>query len=203
MPIRTPRGRAAAYRALWQWPLRSPARLVLTVVAFTVVAVGVSFGVGAVSGAPSGPVPRGSPDDTATGVQPSRSRGPAVAVTPAPTALPPVRELVPSTRPLSQAPSAAVRVAARWSAAWLRPTEGTTGPQWLNGLRPYTTDEYLGVLAGVDPANIPATRVTGEPRPVRVAERSLQVEVPTDALTLVVLVVDTEAGWRVAGYDRA
>jgi len=120
-----------------------------------------------------------------------------------PTALPPVRELVPSALPLSQAPSAAVRVAARWSAAWLRPPEGTSGAQWLNGLRPYTTDEYLGVLAGVDPGNIPATRVTGEPRPMRVAERSLQVEVPTDALTLVVLVVDTEAGWRVAGYDRA
>jgi hypothetical protein len=28
------------------------------------------------------------------------------------------------------------------------------------------------------------------------------VEVPTDALTLQVDVVDTEAGWRVAGYDR-
>jgi hypothetical protein len=31
----------------------------------------------------------------------------------------------------------------------------------------------------------------------------VQVEVPTDALTLRILVVDTEAGWRVAGYDRA
>jgi hypothetical protein len=59
------------------------------------------------------------------------------------------------------------------------------------------------VLTGVDPANIPATRVTGEPRAVRVAARSVQVRVPTNALTLLVLVVQTEDGWRVAGYDRA
>jgi hypothetical protein len=58
------------------------------------------------------------------------------------------------------------------------------------------------VLSAVDPTNIPATRVTGEPRPVRVAASSVQVEVPTNALTLLVLVVDTDEGWRVAGYDR-
>jgi hypothetical protein len=26
--------------------------------------------------------------------------------------------------------------------------------------------------------------------------------VPTDALTLVITVVDTDTGWRVSGYDR-
>ena len=202
MPIRTPRGRAAAYRTLWQWPLRSPARLALTVVAVVAVAVGVSLAIGAVSGQPSGlgVLSRGAPTADATSAPPSPStRGPAA---PTPTALPPVRELAPSTLPLAQAPAAAVEVAARWSAAWVRPPEGTTGREWLSGLRPYTTDEYLGVLSGVDPANIPATRVTGETRPVRVAARSLQVEVPTDGLTLLVLVVDTESGWRVAGHDR-
>jgi hypothetical protein len=113
-----------------------------------------------------------------------------------------VPDLEPSPVPLSQAPPAALDVAARWSAAWLRPPEGTTAQQWLEGLRATTTEEYLGVLTGVDPVNIPSTRVTGEPRPVRVAARSVQVEVPTDALKLLVLVVDTESGWRVAGYDR-
>jgi hypothetical protein len=37
---------------------------------------------------------------------------------------------------------------------------------------------------------------------LRVAARSVQVAVPTDTLTLNVLVVATEDGWRVAGYDR-
>jgi hypothetical protein len=115
-----------------------------------------------------------------------------------------VPDLEPTTLPLSRAPAAALAVAARWSAAWVRPPAGTTVQQWLDGLRSTTTDEYLGVLSGVDPVNIPATRVTGEPRAVRVAPRSVQVQVPTDALTLLVLVVDTDSeGWRVAGYDRA
>jgi hypothetical protein len=80
---------------------------------------------------------------------------------------------------------------------------GTTSEQWIDRLRPFTTDEYLGVLGGVDPANVPASRVTGEPQAVRVAARSVQVQVPTNSITLVVLVVATEDGWRVAGYDRA
>jgi hypothetical protein len=72
---------------------------------------------------------------------------------------------------------------------------------------PYTTPEYLGVLTTVDPANVPANKVTGPARAVAVSPSSVRVDVPTDALTLVVLVVNTgaEGGdqWRVAGYDRA
>jgi hypothetical protein len=56
----------------------------------------------------------------------------------------------------------------------------------------------------VDPGNIPATAVTGPPRAVRAAASSVRAEVPTDAVTLVVLVVRTELGeWRVSGYDEA
>jgi hypothetical protein len=56
----------------------------------------------------------------------------------------------------------------------------------------------------VDPANIPATRVTGPPTAVRAAASSVQAEVPTDTVTLLVLVVRTEFGdWRVSGYDEA
>jgi hypothetical protein len=188
---------------LWTWPLRSPARFAVTVVVLVAVAAGVGAGVGALSGgdgadraagpASSGPSARSDPRSTA----PGGSSG-----TPAPTALPPVPDLEPTPLPLSQAPAGALSVAARWAGAWVRPAAGTTAQQWLDGLRGTTTDEYLGVLSAVDPANIPATRVTGEPRPVQVAAHSVQVEVPTDALTLVVLVTDTETGWRVAGYDR-
>lgn len=197
MPIRSPRGRAAAYRALWQWPLRSPTRLAVTAVVVIGLAVGASVAVGLFGGG-SGSLLRS--DATPGAAAPSR---PAPVAGSAPTALPPVPELRPQTLPLSQAPAAALQVASRWSAAWLRPRADLTTEQWLAGLAPYTSEEYLGVLAAVDPANIPATRVTGQARPVRVAPRSLQVEVPTDALTLLVLVVDTEDGWRVTGYERA
>jgi hypothetical protein len=198
VPIRSPRGRAAAYRALWQWPLRSPARLAVTAVVVVALGVGASLALGQLAG------DRGSPAVRAGGTAPSASARPTQgAAAPAPTALPPVPELTPTTLPPSRAPAAALQVASRWTRAWVRPERGISTEEWLSGLRPYTSEEYLGVLAAVDPANIPATRVTGEPRPVRVSPRSLHVEVPTDTLTLLVLVVDTGNGWRVAGYERA
>jgi hypothetical protein len=199
VPIRAPRGRATAYRAIWTWPLRSPARLAGTVAVLLVVVAGASFGIGSLSAGGGTGLFAPSPS---TRSAPPRSTWNGPASTPTPTVLPPVPELTPSTLPLSRAPAAAISVAARWSAAWVRPPQGTTAQQWLDGLRNLTTDEYLGVLSAVDPTNIPATRVTGEPRPVRVAANSVQVEVPTNALTLLVDVVKTDKGWRVAGYDR-
>ncbi|WP_214368390.1 hypothetical protein [Pseudonocardia sp. H11422] len=201
MPIRSPRGRAAAYRSVWQWPLRSPVRLAITGVVVLALAVGVSIAVTSLRGTPAGGLMSRS-GASATPDPGGRSSTGAGGVA-QPTALPPVAPLVPSTLPLSHAPRAALRVAADWADAWVDHPDGITSEQWLAGLRPLTTDEYLGVLANVDPANVPAARVTGSPQPVKVAPSSVRVEVPTDALTLIVLVVDTEDGWRVAGYDRA
>ena len=200
MPIRTPRGRSAAYRALWQWPLRSPARLGLCVALVLAGVIGAVAGLGALRGATAvgSAVNASGSSVSATPRSPSANRpGPA-----SPSVLPPVPVLTPSSLPISAAPSTALSVAARWTAAWVNHPPGVTPQKWVDGLRPYTTDEYLGVLTGVDPANIPASRVTGEPRALRVAARSVQVEVPTNTLTLNVLVVATEDGWRVAGYDR-
>jgi hypothetical protein len=114
-----------------------------------------------------------------------------------------VPELEPTTLPVSAAPAAALQVASRWTRAWVRPPDGTPSAKWLDGLRTTTTEEYLAVLAGVDPSNIPATKVTGPAKAVSVAPRSVRVQMPTDAVTLVITVVDTDAGWRVSGYDRA
>ena len=198
MPIRTPRGRSAAYRALWQWPLRSPARLGLCVAFVLAGVIGAVAGLGALRGVSAVGSVVTAPGSSVVTPGPSVTRIPT-----SPSVLPPVAALTPSSLPVSAAPSPALSVAARWTAAWVNHPPGVTSQKWVDGLRPYTTEEYLGVLAGVDPANIPAARVTGEPRAVRVAARSVQVEVPTNALTLVVLVVATEDGWRVAGYDRA
>ncbi len=203
MPIRSPHGRSAAYRAIWQWPLHSPGRLAVTVLVALALVAAASYGLGAVRGARdrSGGGLLGVPAATA---QPGTPTAPdSAGSSPAPTALPPVQELTPAALPLSAASPEGLRVVTAWAAAWVRPPAGTTSVQWLAGLRPYTTDEYLGVLAGVDPANVPSTRVTGTVRPVEVAARSMRVQVPTDALTLLVTVVDTGAGWRVSGYERA
>ncbi|HEY2225218.1 hypothetical protein [Actinomycetospora sp.] len=193
MPIRTRRGRSSAYRGLWEWPLHSPVRFLVVLVLLAVVVGGVAY-LG--SWASSGP---------------GRSRGalapvpdvPTVTAVPSvPTAPPP--ELTPTTLPLSAAPPAALGVAQRWATAWADHPAGTTGAQWSDRLRPYTTDEYLPVLASVDPGNIPSSRVTGSPRAVEVRPDSVRVQVPTDAVTLQLLLVQIGAGdWRVAGYDRA
>ena len=203
MPIRSPRGRAAAYRALWQWPLRSPARLAVTGVALLALVLGVSSALTAIN--PPTPRTAGVATGTTPTTTPDSSRAPrASSSPPAPTALPPVSALVPSELPVSGVPAAVLEVAARWSAAWVRPPDGTPADRWIEGLRPFTTEEYLGVLATVDPGAVPATVVTGPARAVRAAPSSVDVEVPTDALTLLVLVVRTENGdWRVSGYDRA
>lgn len=195
MPIRSPHGRAAAYRALWQWPLRSPRRLGGTVLVVLALATAASYAIGSAPGL--GPR-TGGPAGVVAGGPSGSTPAPGV-----PTALPPVPALEPQALPVSQAPPAALEVARRWARAWVRPAAGTSAGQWLDGLRPTTTDEYLGVLAAVDPNNVPAGRVIGPPRPTRVAPHSVQVQVQTDGPTLLVLVVDTESGWRVAGYDRA
>jgi hypothetical protein len=203
VPIRTPRGRSAAYRALWQWPLNSPRRLAVCAVLVLTAVIGVVTGVaalrdtravGSAIGAPETSTAVAAAPRTATVSRPSTGTA---------TVLPPVPPLTPSSLPVAAAPSPALSVAARWSAAWVDHPQGITSQQWVDGLRPFTTDEYLGVLTGVDPANVPATSVVGEPRAVRVAARSVQVDVPTNTLTLRVLVVATEDGWRVAGYEKA
>ncbi|MEQ3552208.1 hypothetical protein WIS52_17175 [Pseudonocardia nematodicida] len=200
MPIRSSRGRAAAYRSIWQWPLRSPARLAVTVVVlgglvFGLVYVGGSVGGGASSGGllAGGGQQNGERWD---------SGGSGVSATPTPTMLPPQPELTPENLPLDQAPPPALEAARVWTSAWVNHTEGMTSQQWLAGLRPWTTDEFLGVLAGVDPQAVPASRVTGVPTPTRVAPKSVEVTVPTDAVELSILVVETDAGWRVSRYDR-
>lgn len=203
MPIRSPRGRGAAYRSVWQWPLRSPARLIGCLVALIVVLIGVNALLG-LAGIrhPGGLLGTSNPTGTSAR-QPAQTRAPAAA----PTRLPPVAELTPAALPLAKAPPAALTVATKWTQAWAKHPPGTTTQSWVGGLMPYTTPEYLGVLTTVDPSNVPATRVTGLARAVQVSPSSVRVDVPTDALTLVVLVVNTgPAGgdeWRVAGYDRA
>ena len=200
MPIRSPRGRAAAYRAVWQWPLRSPARLAFTLVmlgalVFALVYAGGQVGGGASSG---GLLAGGGSDE-----QRWDPGGSGVSATPTPTMLPPVPALTPESLSPDRASPQALEVARVWASAWVNHPDGMTAQQWAAGLRPYTTDEFLGVLANVDPANIPASRVTGPATPTRAASKSVEVEVPTDTVRLTILVVDTDAGWKVSRYDRA
>ena len=200
MPIRSPKGRSAAYRSIWQWPLRSPTRLVGCLVLLVALGVGLNAVTGLISRRPSGVDIFGSPASAVPGATAVPKAAPPTS---APTRLPPVVELAPPVLPLSAVPAQALTVATRWTQAWATHPPGTTTEAWVDRLRPYTTDEYLAVLATVDPTNVPATRVQGTARAVAVSPRSARIEVPTDALTLLILVINTGSEWRVAGYDRA
>ncbi|GAB3498492.1 hypothetical protein [Amycolatopsis cihanbeyliensis] len=204
MPIRTHRGRAAVYRRLWGWPLRSPRHLVGTLVVFValVVATGIAAphlfgdqdGNGGAGAAPAGE------STTASGDGPGRSTrtGPEESSTL------PTRLTEPRETPTPAAPDpAALQVARQWAAAWVNHPDGMTNQQWLDGLRPYTTEEYLPVMATVELANIPASEVTGEPSAGKSYTSSVEAIVPTNGPKLKLTVVETDAGWRVGHYERA
>lgn len=198
MPIRTNRGRAAVYRRIWGFPLRSPAHLVGTAVAVIVLIVAIGILVPQLLGNPnrSGPTPvriQGADEST------SQSAPSGTTSTPMSTRL-----TAPLLQPTSAAPDpAALATAKQWATAWATHPDGITNAQWLDGLRPFTTEEYLPEMSTVDPANIPATRVTGEPTVTKSYTSSVDVLVPTDGPKLSITVAKTPAGWLVTGYDQA
>ncbi|HJQ46202.1 MAG TPA: hypothetical protein VJ870_07755 [Amycolatopsis sp.] len=199
MPIRTNRGRTAVYRRLWGFPLRSPKHLAGTAIAVAVLVTAIGIVVPQFlghGGGSQGPTPIQIKDPSSTGQRPT-----AAASSTAPMS---TRLTAPLVLPTSAAPSAdAVNVAKSWAQAWVNHPVGITNAQWLDGLRPYTTDEFLPQMSTVDPSNIPATRVTGDPVVTSSYTSSVQVVIATDGPKLSITVSQTAAGWRVSEYDQA
>ncbi|WP_037368774.1 hypothetical protein [Amycolatopsis orientalis] len=198
MPIRTNRGRTAVYRRLWGFPLRSPRHLVGTLVFLAIVITALGVVLPKVLGKPASAHPGGN--------SPNASAGPHTGVAaPVPsTETLPTRLTQPLVTPTSAAPNPeALNVAKQWATAWVHHPAGITNADWLNGMRALTTDEYLPVMSTVDPANIPATKVTGDPTVAQSYSSSVKVVVPTDGPKLSITVVKTAAGWRVSDYDQA
>ncbi|GGM64496.1 hypothetical protein GCM10012275_38870 [Longimycelium tulufanense] len=197
MPIRTHRGRAAVYRRLWGWPLRSPRHLVVAVLGFAVLATGVGLVLPEYSGsdtpAPTTVVAPSTKVTISIGPGASAERRTPRVTTSLPQAAPP---------PAAPAPEA-LTVAENWAKGWVNHPAGMTTEQWLEQLRPYTTEEYLTVMGTVDPANVPATKVTGRATALEATASSVQVTLPTDAGDLQILVIASPSGWRVAGYTKA
>jgi hypothetical protein len=95
----------------------------------------------------------------------------------------------------------AVRVAERFTAAWARPELGAQ--TWWRGVAAYAEPGYAALLRTVEPSNVPAHRVTGAGRSVRVDGGVVVVDVPTDAGTCRVTVT-AAAGtgtWRVSTHE--
>ncbi|WP_326568544.1 hypothetical protein VSH64_43445 [Amycolatopsis rhabdoformis] len=201
MPIRTNRGRAAVYRRLWGYPLRSPRHLVGTLVFLAIVITALGIALPKVMGKQATATPS-APGSTSAVT--TTSPPPGLAAPVPTTATLPTRLSSPLLTPTSAPPNPeAINVAKQWATAWVNHPAGITNADWLNGMRTLTTDEFLPQMTTVDPANIPATRVTGDPTVKTSFSSSVEVLVPTDGPKLSITVVDTGAGWRVSDYDQA
>lgn len=196
MPIRTHRGRAAVYRRLWGWPLRSPKHLIGALLVVAAVATAIGFML------PEAPPARVYRDNaTAAEQENARRESEDSSATSAEEAAPPTFS-VPQTPPAAAPPNPeGLAVAEKWAKEWANHPPGTPREQWLGRLKPHTTEEFLPVMESVDPANVPATALTGPPAPLESTATSMDVRLPTNAGDLTILVISTPQGWRVAGYD--
>ncbi|WP_007027206.1 hypothetical protein [Saccharomonospora iraqiensis] len=203
MPIRTNRGRAAVYRRLWGWPMRSPTHLIGT--AIMVIALVVAAGMLAPRLVDDRDTARaGESSSTNRAGADSHGAGDGAADTAPGSEPPPTRLTEPLATPTSAPPSPeALRVAERWVAAWLDHGQVASDREWLDGLRPYTTEEYLPRMRTVDPDRITGTEIVGTPQARASYTSSVDVEVGTDGPTLVLTVIETDSGWRVAEYREA
>lgn len=188
MPIRTHRGRAAVYRTVWGWPLRSPRHLAVAALVLAAVAVGIGIAL---------------PDEKTLPLPQAQSTSDNPFDPASRTATAEAAARAPSTTPVPQAPPAALQVAESWVRAFLNAPEGITAEQWAAQLRPYTTDEVFPELRTVDPANVPDAQVTGPPRTISSGSGSAEIDVPTTDVVVRLLLVSTPDGWRVSAFEQA
>src|SRR5882757_9213623 len=126
MPIRTNRGRAAVYRRLWGWPLRSPKHLASALIVLAVLVIGLGVALPNVLGHPIGPTPINAfGPDSSTSTSPRLPIGaPITSTTSSPL---PTRLSSPLATPTSAAPNAeGLTVVERWAAAWVTHPAGVT-----------------------------------------------------------------------------
>ncbi|HET9256489.1 MAG TPA: hypothetical protein VFO16_15005 [Pseudonocardiaceae bacterium] len=195
MPIRTHRGRAAVYRKFWGWPVRSPRHLAGAVLLVVALTAGISLA-----------LPGSHRHGGAHRMHPGGPRVSAASPAPRPAFADPGDGRVPrpvTLTPSAPAPAAALAAASSWVNAFLSVPKGVAAAGWAEQLRPYTTDDLFPELRTIDPANVPVAQIIEAPRTVSVSGSSAEVDVPTSAMVMRLLVVSTPAGWRVASYERA
>lgn len=100
-----------------------------------------------------------------------------------------------------QAAAGAMTVALAFGRAWATPPSATAPDQWWVGVSRHTTQALAERLREVDPATLPATRVTGAAQSVLGGVTSAEVRVPTDAGPLLVVCVLVAGRWVVAEFE--
>ncbi|MGW4498649.1 hypothetical protein ACWENR_08525 [Micromonospora sp. NPDC004336] len=103
----------------------------------------------------------------------------------------------PVTRPGEPTPQ---ETAERFVAAWLGKPD-ITADQWQEALRPLSTPALTEKLAGVDPAGVPASQVTGEVTLQPRTENFVEVLIPLDTGRLRLELVAPDGRWLVDVVD--
>jgi len=196
VPIRTNRGRAAVYRRLWGWPLRSPRHLAASIIIFVVLVVALGVIIPRV-------LDRKPSTQTAAGASTSQ-QGTQVGQLPSSGASLPTKEPAPSISASAAPPQAdAQLVAELWAENWIKPPPDDDVNKWLTQLRPYTTEEFLAQMATIDPKNVP-DKITQKVTPKKSFTSSADFEVGTDLGKVVITLVKAPDGkWRVNSYTKA
>ncbi|MEU1811695.1 hypothetical protein [Micromonospora aurantiaca (nom. illeg.)] len=131
------------------------------------------------------PAPAGSAPTTGTAAEPAAPAGTLPADPDG---------VLPATS--ATADPAAVTTALRFVRAWARPD--LPAATWWAGVHPYAVAAYADLLATVDPANVPATRLTGAHRVATATAQRVDVDVSTDAGVLRAVCVPSGNRWLVA-----
>lgn len=103
----------------------------------------------------------------------------------------------PSPRTVGPAPQA---VAVSFAQAWIA-HQGVTATQWHTAVARYATDDLSEKLRGVDPAQVPADRITGDPSVITQAGSYVDVRIPVDSGILDLRVITVSGRWLVDGVD--
>lgn len=104
----------------------------------------------------------------------------------------------PSPMKASNGPQA-ISVATKFAQQWIK--HDRSAATWLDSLRPHCTEALVAELDGVDPAGVPADRITGAARMEALAESFVEVVIPIDAGLLRLRLVASQGRWLVDGVD--
>lgn len=87
-----------------------------------------------------------------------------------------------------------VQVATAFVTAWASTAAGDQA--WLAGMKPFATSKLTASMTGTDPAQVPATTVTGDARLTLMKGRAAAVSVPTDGGRIAVGLVQQAGTWK-------
>lgn len=93
-------------------------------------------------------------------------------------------------------------VATAFATAWVS-HRGKDSTAWVGGLRPHATRSLVDKLVGVDPAGVPADRITGAAQVIPHGESFVEVAIPVDSGSLRLRLIADGGRWLVDGVDWA